>query len=107
MLSTDRRFQILHTAAAMFHVHPTMLIGRDRHQTVSLARHVAAYLFRCDGLSYPEIGREMGRDHTSAMSSVKRIIAILTMNEPDEIAARIRRGAIDLGHERICLDPVP
>ena len=100
MLSEDRRMRVLRTAAALFHVHPNEILGRDRHQTIALARHVAAYLFRCDGLSYPEIGREMGRDHTTVMSGIKRIAAIVAAHHPETIAVRVHLAEIELGHTR-------
>lgn len=49
------------------------LCRRDQHRRVSLYRNVAAWLMREYGLSFPEIGRELNRDHTTAMSSVRRV----------------------------------
>ena len=47
--------------------------GRDRHRRTARARHHAAFSLRedCD-LSWPEIGRQLGIDHTSAMVGAKR-----------------------------------
>lgn len=47
------------------------LLMKCRTKHLSHARHVAAWLMRQGGMSYPEIGRALGgRDHTTAMNSV-------------------------------------
>lgn len=52
------------------------LIGRDRHKNIAEARCVAYWVLRTQTrLSFPEIGRALGKDHTSAMNGVKRCIA--------------------------------
>jgi chromosomal replication initiator protein len=58
-----------------FRLSATELLSKDRHKSVAFARQVAMYLCRqrlkC---SYPELGRAFGnRDHTTAMSAVKRV----------------------------------
>ncbi|MBN2197537.1 MAG: chromosomal replication initiator protein DnaA [Polyangiaceae bacterium] len=54
------------------------LLSKDRHKSVAFARQVAMFLCRqrlkC---SYPELGRAFGnRDHTTAMSAVRRVEAL-------------------------------
>src|SRR5262245_3431919 len=51
------------------------VLSKDRHKSVAQARHVCAWLLRyATGMSFPELGRNFGnRDHTTMMSSVKRI----------------------------------
>lgn len=51
------------------------LLGKDRHDRTALFRHAAAWLMRAYGLSFPEIGRELRRDHTTIMSGVRRLDA--------------------------------
>ncbi len=58
-----------------FRLSTAELLSKDRHKSVAFARQVAMYLCRqrlkC---SYPELGRAFGnRDHTTAMSAVKRV----------------------------------
>lgn len=89
-LTPERCGRILAVAADAFHVHPNDLLGDDRHQTVALARHVAMYLFRLERLSYPEIGREMNRDHTSVMSGAKRIALFVNRGQPSWIVERVQ-----------------
>ena len=47
--------------------------GNRRHNTLALARHVAMYLLRRRGLSYPEIAKFFDYDHTSIMNGVRRM----------------------------------
>lgn len=61
-----------------FRLSNTELLSKDRHKSVAFARQVAMYLCRqrlkC---SYPELGRAFGnRDHTTAMSAVRRVEAL-------------------------------
>lgn len=51
------------------------VLGPSKEASVSRARHIAAYLLRTHCLmSFPEVARELGRrDHTTAMSSVRRV----------------------------------
>lgn len=55
------------------------------------ARHVAAWLLREAGRSYVEIGRVLGRDHTTAINSVRRV-----EEEPAllAVAADLRAGLL-------------
>lgn len=64
--------------SAHFRVRDSDLDSVARWQEVALARHVAMWCVRQLGRSYPAIGREFGnRDHTTAMSAVKKIEAWL------------------------------
>lgn len=48
--------------------------GASRTKDLTMARHVAMYLVRLlTELSYPEIGRYFGRDHTTCMSAEKKV----------------------------------
>jgi chromosomal replication initiation ATPase DnaA len=48
------------------------LVGKERHKSIVRARHAAYWLLRRAKLSFPEIGREVGkRDHTTIMSGVR------------------------------------
>jgi chromosomal replication initiator protein len=63
-----------------FRLTHTDLVSKDRHKSVAFARQVAMYLCRqrlkC---SFPELGRAFGnRDHTTVMSAVRRVEALLT-----------------------------
>lgn len=45
----------------------------DRHKNIAHARLVAYWLLRQRGLSFPEIGRVLNRDHTSVMYGVRKV----------------------------------
>lgn len=63
-------------AAAVFGVEPAEITGVERAHKIARARHVAAWLLRQDGMSYPQIGRALGyRDHTTIMHSVEVVEA--------------------------------
>jgi chromosomal replication initiation ATPase DnaA len=47
--------------------------GGHRDRNTVDARHTAMWLIRDAGRSYPEIGAELGMDHTSAISGVRRV----------------------------------
>ena len=58
------------------------LISRDRHKSVSTARHEIMYWIRtklkyADGTpwSYPEIGKLFERDHTTVMQAYRKVLA--------------------------------
>ena len=78
MLKTDReqwlryhRPMIVSTAGA-FGVTFEMVLGRSRTFTVCRARDAVMTKLREQGLSYPEIGTLLGRDHTTVMAGVRR-----------------------------------
>lgn len=53
----------------------------DRSKRRTLDRHSAMYLCRRFGLSYPEIGEQFNRDHTTVMSAVARIERLIADDE--------------------------
>lgn len=68
--------RVLGEVSGRFGVSVAEILSKDRHKSIARARHVAAWLLRQTGMSYPEIGRALGkRDHTTAMASVERVEA--------------------------------
>lgn len=64
------------TAAHFNYSRDKLLNSRLAH--IQLARAVAMYLCRkLLELSYPEIGREFKRDHTTVMQSVRKVTALI------------------------------
>lgn len=60
-------------AAALYHVTPELIVGRDRGTSVVMARHaVWASIRERHHKSYPEIGRLFEVDHRSIMHGVAR-----------------------------------
>lgn len=65
--------QVLIGAARYYDVTVDNLRSSSRDKDVTDARHIAAWLLRQDGRSYPEIGTALHKDHTTAMNAVKRV----------------------------------
>lgn len=80
-----------------YRIKMAQLTGKDRHREVALPRQVAMYLARTHlGTSFPQIGaRFNGKDHTTVMSSVKKV-AQLRKDDP-EVAAALEAISLKLG----------
>jgi len=66
--------RIVSATADLFGVSAAALRGRSRSKSIMEARLAAYYVARhCTRLSYPELGRELGRDHSSVLSGVTRM----------------------------------
>ena len=66
------------TVAAFYGITPADLHSTRRTQTVSAARMVAMFLARRHTrMSYPEIGRAMGKNHSSVIQAVQRMERLL------------------------------
>jgi len=64
--------------AAYFGITPADIHSSRRTRTVSAARMIAMFLARRrTPMSYPEIGRSMGKNHSSAVLAVKRMESLL------------------------------
>ena len=62
------------TVSAFFGITPADMHSSRRTRTVSAARQVAMFLARRNTpMSYPEIGRAMGKNHSSVVLAVKRM----------------------------------
>lgn len=72
-------------------VDPNEVLGRSRVKSLAAARNVAMFLTReCfDYFSYPEVGRQFGRDHTTVMSACRRVA--LRLKTDPRLAARVAR----------------
>ena len=69
------------TVAPFFGITPADIHSSRRTRTVSSARMVAMYLARRHtGMSFPEIGRFMGKNHSSVVLAVKRMEQLLSGN---------------------------
>lgn len=84
---------VLDTVGALLGYTRADLYGTGRSGGVALARQIVMYLLRAEGLSFPEIGKVLRRDHTTVMAGCKRIEMLLGSNDP---RARRVRLAIDV-----------
>jgi len=64
--------RIVAATAEAFGLDPSDLLGKDRSKSVKEGRQ-AAYLVarRCTRLSYPELGRAFGKNHTTVLAGVR------------------------------------
>lgn len=68
-----------------FRLRMSDLRSKRRTRNVAYPRMIAMYLCREElGTSYPELGRRFGgKDHTTALSAVRKIDALVKANDPD------------------------
>ena len=68
ILAIPGALDALERIASEHGVTPVEVLGRDRSRSVARARaHFVHVLRTCTSLSYPEIGKLIGRDHSTAM----------------------------------------
>ena len=82
--------RVVAVTAAHFAVSPGQLSSVEKSRDVVRARMVAAWLLRQDGRPYTEIGKVLGKDHTTIMHAVKRVDA----DEGLTAHALVIRGAL-------------
>lgn len=51
------------------------ILGKSRERDIVQARQVVAWVACHEGLGYSEVGRQLGRDHTTVMHSVAKVTA--------------------------------
>ncbi len=74
-------YQILKAVADFYSVNPEDLARRNRKKEVVEPRQVAMYLLRdILEMSYPYIGKKMGRDHTTAIHAIEKISQEINKN---------------------------
>lgn len=93
---------VLEVVARQFGLRVRDLRAPDRSKPRTQARHLGAYLLRTRcGLSYPEIGRRLDRDHSTALYGVRRTEERLTRDASlasllgiveKELVSRAERG---------------
>jgi hypothetical protein len=66
--------EILREVAETFDVLPALIMSRSRQGPIAAARSLAWLLIRDElGWSYPAIGKQFGRDHTTVLVGVDRM----------------------------------
>ena len=66
--------KIIKETSNYFNLKPDDLKGNNRSKNTAMARQVSMYLMRnLTNLSLADIGRELGRNHTTALSSIRKI----------------------------------
>ena len=65
---------IIRETAKFYSLRPEDLKGNNRSRDTAMARQIAMYLMRqLTNLSLNDIGKELGRNHTTALSSIRKI----------------------------------
>ena len=73
---------IISSVSKYYGVEENALRGESRIKEIANARHIAIYLIRhMTNLSLADIGKEFGKDHTTALYSVQKIDAQMK-NDP-------------------------
>ena len=73
---------IISEVSRFYGIEETVLRGTLKNKSTAEARQIAMYLVRkMLNLSYPDIGREFGRDHTTALHSVNKIESLLQKDD--------------------------
>lgn len=83
----DWTTRVIVTTAKHYEIPPEDIVGPGRKAKATEARHVACWLLRDAGRTYPEIGRRIKRDHTTAINAVRRVD---TNPELMEVAIQVR-----------------
>lgn len=88
--------EALVAAAAAFGITLDEIKGKTQPQRIVRARHAFVYVARTSlSESYPRIGRTLGRDHTTAMSSMDRAEALIVRDAA--FANAVQRIRIEIG----------
>lgn len=90
--------EALAAAAAAFGLTVEEIKGRTQPQRIARGRHAFVYVARTSmSESYPRIGRVLGRDHTTAMSSMQRAEALISRDKV--FAAGVQAIRVEIGAE--------
>lgn len=96
--------ETLAAAAAAFGISMEEIKGKAQPQRIVRARHAFVYVARTSlSESYPRIGRTLGRDHTTAMSSMDRAGALIVRDR--QFAAAVQRIRAEIGAEPVIDGP--
>ena len=69
-----------------YSVEENLLRGRLKSNNVVMPRQIAMYLIReLTHQSYKNIGREFGRDHTTVISSLQKVEALIAKNDKETL----------------------
>lgn len=69
-MSGARIADILQIASEIWDVHPRDLAGNDRFHFCVRPRQAVYLVAREQGLSFPQIGRRLGRDHSTVLNGI-------------------------------------
>lgn len=74
---------IIQETAKYYSLQPEDLTGKNRSRNLTIARQISMYLMRnLTNLSLNDIGRELGRNHTTTLTSIRKIEELMK-SDPD------------------------
>ncbi|MBY0110930.1 hypothetical protein K2Y00_02925 [Patescibacteria group bacterium] len=74
--------KIVEVSARMYGVKASDLYSKTREANIVVPRHIAMYLLRTKmGLSFPSIGKQFDRDHTTIMHACNKISLMIQKNQ--------------------------
>jgi chromosomal replication initiator protein len=77
---------IISEVSRYYSVEENLLRGRLKSNNVVMPRQIAMYLIReMTHQSYKNIGREFGRDHTTVISSLQKVEALIAKNDKETL----------------------
>ena len=84
--------EIVKAVAKHYRITEAEIYGRTKPVRIARARQVAMYLIRTKlKLSYPRIGKFMGRDHTTVLSGRRAVARRIHQAEIDAIFLNLRK----------------
>lgn len=87
--------EVLPIAADAFEIAVEEILGRAQPQRIARARHAFVYVARTAlAESYPRIGRVLGRDHTTVISSLRRAEALIVRDKAFQAGVSAIKAAI-------------
>lgn len=86
---------LIKTICDYFQVEPEKLGNKSRKAHPVLARHVLCYLGRDLGFSYYQLGKMVGRDHSTAIHGRNRILHLLNGQDPVASHVKVLKMLID------------
>ena len=82
---------IIGEVSRFYSIEENLLRGTLKDKTTAEARQIAMYLIReLTNLSYPDIGKEFGKDHTTVIHSYKKVKAALQNTADNTMAKNIQ-----------------
>lgn len=82
---------IIAEVSRFYSIEENVLRGTLKDKSTAEARQIAMYLIReLTNLSFPDIGKEFGKDHTTVIHSCKKVKAMLVNSKDDSVAKNIR-----------------
>jgi chromosomal replication initiator protein len=96
--------EMLAIAAEAFDISPEEILGRAQPQRIARARHAFVFVARNTlAESFPRIGRVLGRDHTTVISSLRRAEALIVRDKAFKSGVAKIKAAIgaEIGAEEV------